>query len=215
MEQAQESQQAASTVAREHGYPYWETEEQIRGGWVLAMQEKAEQGVTQIQHWQADQQAREGGNSNWPADMALLAEAYGKAKRPADGLQVLTAALSFTTKTGMHYYDAELYRLKGDLLLQQYLATGCQLPRTQSHTAVAAAHVDAQTCFLNAIKIAQRQHAKSFELRATVSLARLWQHQGKQKEAHQMLSEIYNWFTEGFETKDLQEAKALLKELDR
>ncbi len=70
-----------------------------------------------------------------------------------------------------------------------------------------------EECFLNAIEIAQRQQAKSLELRAATSLARLWQRQGKQHEAHQMLSEIYGWFTEGFDTKDLQQAKALLDEL--
>jgi predicted ATPase len=72
---------------------------------------------------------------------------------------------------------------------------------------------EAEECFLKAIEIAKKQQAKSLELRATTSLARLWQQQGKQKEAHQMLSEIYSWFTEGFDTKDLQEAKALLEEL--
>ena len=72
---------------------------------------------------------------------------------------------------------------------------------------------EAEVCFLKAIEVAQRQQAKSLELRATVSLARLWQQQGKQAEAHKMLSEIYNWFTEGFDTKDLQEAKTLLDEL--
>ena len=75
------------------------------------------------------------------------------------------------------------------------------------------AEADAEACFHTAIEVAQRQQAKSLELRATTSLAPLWQQQGKRAEAHQMLSEIYNWFTEGFDTKDLQEAKALLEEL--
>ena len=73
----------------------------------------------------------------------------------------------------------------------------------------------AEACFLKAIAIAQRQQAKSLELRATVRLARLWQRQGKQNEAHKVLSEVYNWFTEGFDTKDLQEAKALLEQLSQ
>ena len=72
---------------------------------------------------------------------------------------------------------------------------------------------EAEACFLKAIEIAQKQQAKSLELRATTNLARLWQRQGKQQEAHQMLSEVYHWFTEGFDTKDLQEAKALLEQL--
>ena len=71
----------------------------------------------------------------------------------------------------------------------------------------------AEECFLTAIETAQRQQAKSWELRAATSLARLWQHQGKRAEAHELLSEIYGWFTEGFDTKDLQEAQALLEEL--
>ena len=82
-----------------------------------------------------------------------------------------------------------------------------------AQSSIATPHADAEACFLKAIEIARRQQAKSLELRATTSLARLWQQQGKQKEAHRMLSEVYGWFTEGFDTKDLQEAKALSEEL--
>jgi predicted ATPase len=74
---------------------------------------------------------------------------------------------------------------------------------------------EAETCFLKALAVARRQQAKSWELRASTSLARLWQQQGKRAEAYQLLSDIYNWFTEGFDTKDLQEAKALIEELSR
>jgi predicted ATPase len=101
-------------------------------------------------------------------------------------------------KTGERVYEAELYRLKGELTLQSH---------------VQHRESEAEACFLRAIAIARQQQAKSLELRATTSLTRLWQRQGKQKEAHALLSEIYHWFTEGFDTKDLQEAKALIEEL--
>jgi len=110
--------------------------------------------------------------------------------------------------TEEHNYGAEVYRLKGQLALQQFNVQGSKFK-------IANPQSEAEACFLKAIKIAQRQQAKSFELRATVSLARLWQQQGKQAEARQMLSDIYNWFTDGFDMADLKEAKALLDELEQ
>ena len=95
----------------------------------------------------------------------------------------------------VRHYEAEMYRLKGELLLQRDNLR------------------EAEACFLKAIEISRRQQAKSLELRAATSLARLWQQQDKREDARQMLAEIYDWFTEGFDTKDLQEAKALLEEL--
>ena len=109
-------------------------------------------------------------------------------------------------KTGGRLYEAELYRLKGELLLPQ---GGYRLQAAGSRGKTD----EAEECFQQAIEIARRQSAKSWELRAATSLARLWQQQSKQREAHQLLSEICNWFTEGFDTKDLQEAKTLLEEL--
>ena len=100
-------------------------------------------------------------------------------------------------KSGAHYWEAELYRLQGDLLLHQ--------------TVPDAQHAEA--CFCQALATARRQQAKALELRAAMSLARLWQRQGKRAAACQMLAEVYGWFTEGFDTADLQEAKALLDAL--
>ena len=97
-------------------------------------------------------------------------------------------------------YEAEIYRLKGELTLQSQAAG--QTPK-----------VEEEACFQKALDVARQQQAKSWELRAATSLARLWQQQDKQAEAHKLLSEIYNWFTEGFDTKDLQDAKALLEAL--
>ena len=105
-------------------------------------------------------------------------------------------------KTGERVSEAELYRLKGELTLQE-----------ESVRDLESRGKEAEECFHKAIDIAQRQQARSWELRAASSLARLWQSQGKRVEAHELLSDVNNWFTEGFDTKDLQEAKALLEEL--
>jgi predicted ATPase len=117
--------------------------------------------------------------------------------QPEAGLTVLAEALTLTDTTGERWYESECYRLKGELLLQQSLDN----------------QAEAETCYHHAIAIAQNQQAKSFELRATTSLARLWQQQGKRQDAHDLLAPVYGWFTEGFDTADLQDAKALLEEL--
>jgi predicted ATPase len=127
-----------------------------------------------------------------------LAEAQGKAGQPAEGLEVLAEALATAERTGDRRSDAELYRLKGELLLQR---------------ARQGDGVEAEACFHQALAIARHQQAKSWELRAAMSLSRLWQCHGKRTEARQLLAEIYGWFSEGFDTADLQEAKALLEAL--
>ena len=132
-----------------------------------------------------------------PYFLVLLAEAYGKAGQIEAGLTLLAEALAEVATTGEHLYEPELYRLKGELTL----------------ALSAEHHADAETCFRQALDMAHRQEAKSLELRAAMSLARLWQHQSKRAEAHQLLAEVYGWFSEGFDTADLQEAKALLEEL--
>jgi predicted ATPase len=118
-------------------------------------------------------------------------------EQPEAGLTVLTEALTHVDKTGERWYEPELYRLKGELLLQQNSDNQAK----------------AESCLHQAITIAQNQQAKSLELRATSSLARLWQYQGKRQEARDLLAPIYGWFTEGFDTADLKDAKALLDEL--
>jgi len=130
---------------------------------------------------------------------------------------VVAEALALVDKTGERVEEAELYRLKGELTLQQESqkskAKTQKSKVTDPRSPTPDPQGEAEACFLRAIEIARKQQAKSLELRATTSLARLWQQQGKRKEAHAMLAEIYHWFTEGFDTKDLQEAKALLEEL--
>ena len=132
-----------------------------------------------------------------PYHLALLAEAHGTLGKPEAGLAVLTEALTLVDITGERWYEPELYRLKGELLLQQSSDN----------------HAEAESCFHQAIAIAQNQQAKSLALRASTSLARLWQQQGKRQEAYDLLAPVYGWFTEGFDTPDLKEAKALLDEL--
>jgi predicted ATPase len=112
-------------------------------------------------------------------------------------LQTLAEALALVDQTQERYYEAELYRLQGELLLA----------RSAAH------HAEAATCFRHALDVARHQQAKSLELRAATSLSRLWQQRGKQADAHALLAPIYGWFTEGFDTKDLQEAKELLEAL--
>ncbi len=138
-----------------------------------------------------------------PHFLALLAEAYGKVGQVEEGLMMLAEALALVDKTGERVPEAELYRVKGELTLAQSSVQGLE-SRVQK---------EAEECFQKAVDIARRQSAKSWELRAVMSLSRLWQQQGKKEEARQMLAEIYDWFTEGFDTKDPQEAKALLEEL--
>ena len=129
--------------------------------------------------------------------LALLAEGYGRGGQQEDGLTVLDEALALVDKKGERFYEAELHRLKGALLLQQSSSN----------------QTEAEACFHQAIRIAQSQQVKSLALRAATSLARLWQQQGKRQEAHNLLTPVYGWFTEGFDTADLQDAKALLNEL--
>ena len=129
--------------------------------------------------------------------LALLTEAYAHMGQLDEGLMVLNEALTFVDKAGERFYESELHRLKGHLLLQQ----------SSDH------HTEAEIQFHQAIEIAQNQSAKSWELRAATSLARLWQQQGKRKEAYNLLAPVYDWFTEGFDTADLIDAKTLLDEL--
>jgi len=132
-----------------------------------------------------------------PYFLSLLAETYGQAGQPEAGLQAAVEALTLVETTEERWWAAELSRLKGTLLLQ--------LPTPD---------VDqAGDCFQQALDLARRQEAKSLELRAAMSLSRLWQQQGKRTEAYDPLAPVYGWFTEGFDTADLQEAKALLEEL--
>jgi predicted ATPase len=165
-------------------------------GWALVHQGQAEAGLLQIQQGVAAIRALGTGIVPSPF-LALYAEAYGTREQSAAGLRVLDEALTQVNQTEERYYEAELHRLRGVLLLQQSLDN----------------QAEAETCFHHALTIAQDQGAKAWELRSVTSLARLWQQQGKRQEAHDLLAPIYGWFTEGFDTADLKDAKRLLDEL--
>jgi predicted ATPase len=196
----QELAEVAIGLAQEQGFPFWITRGTILRGWALAERGQVEEGIAQMQHGLAAWRAA-GAENGQTAIFAWLAEACGKVARVEEGQTLLAAALALVDKTGEHFYEAELYRLKGELKLQQ---AGVRSTEVEA---------EAEGYFLKAIETARKQQAKSWELRAVMSLSRLWQRQGKQHEAHQLLADIYGWFTEGFDTKDLQEAKALLEEL--
>jgi predicted ATPase len=193
-ETAREYARSLVELATEQRFPFWAAEGMITQGRALAAQGYKEEGIALVRQGLAAYRAT-GAGMAWPSYLASLAGAYGDAGQAEEGLPVLAEALAVVSKTGERIYEAELYRLKGELLLQ----SGSQ--------------EEAEPCFQQAIVIARGQSAKSWELRAAMSLARLWQQQGKKDEARQLLAEVYDWFTEGFDTKDLQEAKALLGEL--
>jgi adenylate cyclase len=197
---AREQAEALRTLSTEQGFPQWLAMGTILWGWALA--EQGEEGITHIRQGLAAHRAT-GAELQRPYFLTLLAEAYGKGGQAEEGLRVLAEALAQMDRTGDRWYEAELYRLKGELTLSQTSVPGL----------ASSGQKEAEECFWKALEIARRQSAQSLELRAATSLARLWQQQEKQKEAHKLLSEIYHWFTEGFDTKDLQEAKALLDEL--
>ena len=184
------------TLATEQGFAARVALGTIMRGWALAEQGQGEEGIVQIRQGLAGWRAAgsEVGRANY---LSLLAEAYGKVGQTAEGLHVLAEALAYAHTTGERCWEAELYRLKGELLLSL-------------HPSSPAAP---EECFYQALDIARRQQAKSLELRAAMSLSRLWQQQGKRDEARKLLEPVYGWFTEGFNTASLQEANALLEAL--
>jgi class 3 adenylate cyclase/predicted ATPase len=194
---AQERAEAAVAITQEWGFPMWLAASTVCRGWAQAVQGEGAAGIAQMRQ----------GLVNWqtlgvallePYWLTLLAAAYGQVGQPEEGLCVLSEALSILNSNGEHFWEAELHRLKGTLLLAQ---------SSDNHT-------EAESCFHQAMTIAQNHSAKSWELRAATSLAKLWQRQGKRQEAYDLLAPVYGWFTEGFDTVDLQDAKALLSELE-
>ena len=186
-------------------------------GEALIAQAQWVEGITQVQQ---GLEAKEG-ELRRTIPLAWLAVGYGGAGQIDNGLAAVAEGLRLVDKNDERLYEAELYRLRGELTLQQGTgdwglgvgSTSSQAPSLKPQ--VPGVVQEVEECFLKAIDIAQHQQAKSWELRATTSLARLWQQQGKTAEARELLAPVYNWFTEGFETKDLQGAQVLLEELSR
>ncbi len=242
--------EVAIDLAAQHGFLYHAAMGMILRGWTLARTEQGKTGIAQIREGLVA--LRETGREmDRPYFLALLAEAYSHTGQIEQGLITLTEALEILPSERDFFYKAELYRLKGELLLTQEREkdkgrgqkgekakrekgeerreTEDEGQKTEENreqvveallaapllgrTSPAPTKEEAEVCFQEALAIARRQQAKSLELRAAVSLSRLWQQQGKHEAAQKLLSPIYHWFTEGWDTLDLQEAKALLEEL--
>jgi predicted ATPase len=192
----QEQAEAAMALSTEQGFPFFLALGTILRGWALTEQGQRAEGMTQMHQGMAALRAM-GVALLLPRDHTMLAEAYGESGQAEAGLRLLAEALATTHQQGSHLWEPELYRVKGELLLRQ------RAPDAP----------EAESCFREALDIARCQQARSLELRAAISLSRLWQRQGKGVEARQLLAPIYGWFTEGFDTADLREAKALLEAL--
>ncbi len=193
---AQARAEAVIVMTTEQDFALFLAHGTVLRGWAFAAQGRAAEGIAEMQQGLAAYQAIGQGGVWRIVALALLAEGYDKAGQVAAGLDALHEALAMAECCGARQWEAELNRLKGELLLEQ----------TVDHTG------EAEACFMQALAIARRQQARSYELRAAMSLSRLWQQQGKRHEARALLAPIYGWFTEGFDTADLQEAKALLDE---
>jgi predicted ATPase len=191
-----EQAEATLALSTEQGFPAWVAWGMSLRGWALAMQGQGEEGIAQVRQGIAAWQAT-GAALFVPYLCTLLADVCDHLGHPADGLQALAEAYSLVEQHEERYWEAEVCRLRGVLLLKQ--------PGTLQ--------AEAEAWFQRALDVARRQEAKSLELRAAMSLSRLWQQQGKRTEAYALLAPIYGWFTEGFDTPDLQEARALLDEL--
>ena len=195
-------------ICREHAFSGWEAAALVMQGWTIAEQNRPEEGIAMIRK----------GIAAWeetraevllPLFLALLAQAYQRAGQYSLALQALDAALVVITRTGERTYAAELTRRKGELYL--ILAEKVEAYSNENATATLT---QAESYFLEALAIAQHQDAKSWELRAALSLSELWHSQNRGKDAYNLLKPIYAWFSEGLDTKDLIHAKKLLKELE-
>lgn len=196
---AREDAEASITLAVEHGFPWPHAFAKPMHGWALAEEGLTDQGIREIREGLAALEHM--GHSLWrPHQQGLLAAACARAGRVDEALSVIEQALATADRTGELEFAAELHRRRGALMLQRAAPGGASC---------------AEQCFVRAIEIARRQEAKSWELRATTSLARLWCGQGRGREARDMLAPILGWFTEGFDTPDLKDAGQLLAALVR
>jgi tetratricopeptide (TPR) repeat protein len=229
-QEAQAHAEAVQTLTHEHGFAWWLGVGIGLQGWALVecaarsgARGQGEAGLVQIREGLAAVRATEA--ELWvPLLLGALAQGFAQGGQAQEGLRVIAEALAIVEKNEERWTEAELYRLKGELTLQQSETSLGQV-QDQSQTShdqsedtspqplPPSPQAEAEACFLKAIDIARQQQAKSWELRASISLARLWQSQDKRQAAYDLLAPVYAWFTEGFNTADLQEAQALLEEL--
>jgi predicted ATPase len=193
---AREHAEATIALSVGQGFPHYRATGILMRGWAVAAQEDLEAGTAAIEEGLAALRAA-GANVRRSYYLALLADVCRRAGRPEAGQSAIAEAFAFAEDSGERWWEADLYRVKGELLLA----------RSTENRA------EAEACFHRALEIARQQSAKAFELRAATSLARLWADAGRRDEAHDLLAPVYNWFTEGFDTQDLMHAKALLDQL--
>jgi predicted ATPase len=192
---AQKHAEEAMALTEETGIVSFSAMATTWHGAALIAQGRYEEGIAGMRRGASAFRATGGTPRN--QDLCFLAFGLGKAGRPQEGLEVVEEGVASVAKTGEQIANPSLHYVKGELLLAQNPSDGAK----------------AELCFRTAIEIARRQSARSAELRATTSLARLLDEQGKRGEARAMLADIYNWFTEGLDTADLKDARALLDEL--
>jgi predicted ATPase len=192
----QKQVKASIKLAQEHMFPLLWAMGTTFQGWVQVQQGDVQAGLEQMRQGIAAYQAT-GAGLNRTYMLALLAEGYRKAGMVEEGLAAISDALTTVEEKRERWWEAELHRLKSELLLQL----------------TAPDIIQAEAVLHQALEVARNQHTKSWELRAAISLARLWKQQNKRQEAYDLLAPVYNWFTEGFDTADLIEAKSLLDEL--
>jgi predicted ATPase len=193
--EAQKLTEAAIALATEQGFVFWTAFAEMFLGWALFAQGQKEEGIELIRRSYAAWQAT-GAKLGGTHFRMLLAETYGKIENADAGLNVVAEALNVAKTSEECVWEAELYRVRGELLMMKGESV-----------------IEVEKNFKHALSIGKRQSAKSFELRSALSLSQLWQAQGKREDARRMLAKIYGWFTEGFDTPDLKAAKALLHEL--
>jgi predicted ATPase len=187
--------EALNALSIEHGFVHYRAMGDLYRGGALAEQGQTPEGFA-LCH-EALAVLGPGGANVSTLVLGLEAEVHHKAGGPEEALRLLTKAINLAQRTGERYFDAELHRLKGEVL--------CSVQESDA--------AEAESCFHHSLAVARKQRAKSWELRAAMSLARLWADQGRRTEAHDLLAPIYGWFTEGFDTADLKSAKAMLDDL--
>jgi predicted ATPase len=192
----QERAEALIALATEHGLSAWSSDGTVMHGWALAATGEVAAGIAEMRQGLADKRAS-GVLLFQPSFIGLLADIYTRTGDPAEALVLLAEALAIVGRMDVRWFEAELHRLKGEALLRVPVADGA----------------GAEVCFLKAIEVAREQGARWWELRAAVQLARLWADRGERRKAHDLLAPVYGWFTEGFDTRDLRDARKLLDEL--
>jgi predicted ATPase len=206
----------AIALANDHGFPFWAAMGSVLRSWALIQQGRGEDALAAMQQG-LDAFERIGASLGRAAFLTLLAESHAKLGRPDEGLRVLAEALAVARATGERLFESEIYRLQGELTLQQSSRNGRADAGARGSASKApaarAARQEAEESLLNAMEIAAAQHLKPVELRAAVSLSRLWRQQKRSAEAQALLSRLCASFSEGFETHELQEARRLLREL--